>query len=73
MKIWDLRSTYNCLAEITLATPAVTMDFSQMGLLALGSSITVQVSSVILRPFTPFRVIFSLKAEMWEISYNVGL
>eukprot|EP00108_Taenia_solium_P010504 TsM_001092800 transcript=TsM_001092800 gene=TsM_001092800 len=43
LKIWDLRSTHNCLAEITLATPAVTMDFSQMGLLALGSSITVQV------------------------------
>ncbi|VDM01302.1 unnamed protein product [Schistocephalus solidus] len=43
LKIWDLRSTYDCLAEVTLPTPANSIDFSQLGLLAIGSSTTVQV------------------------------
>uniref|UniRef100_A0A5K3F1Y6 WD_REPEATS_REGION domain-containing protein n=1 Tax=Mesocestoides corti TaxID=53468 RepID=A0A5K3F1Y6_MESCO len=43
LKIWDLRSTYNCLATITLPTPAISLNYSQMGLLALGSSTTVQI------------------------------
>ncbi|KAL7057487.1 hypothetical protein AAHC03_016690 [Spirometra sp. Aus1] len=43
LKIWDLRSTYDCLAEVTLPTPASSIDFSQLGLLAIGSSTTVQV------------------------------
>lgn len=43
LKIWDLRSTQECLSNITLPTPAVTMCYSQTGLLALGSSTTVQV------------------------------
>ncbi|EUB56047.1 WD repeat-containing protein 46 [Echinococcus granulosus] len=69
LKIWDLRSTHNCLAEITLATPAVAMDFSQTGLLALGSSITVQVLK---DPATSTEVAFQAAAQQ-HVDVEVGL
>ncbi|CAL8075368.1 unnamed protein product [Calicophoron daubneyi] len=43
LKIWDMRSTYDPLSEITLPVPAGSMDYSQRGLLALGAGTTVQV------------------------------
>nr|CDS29576.1 hypothetical transcript [Hymenolepis microstoma] len=43
LKIWDLRSTQECLSNIVLPTPSITMGYSQTGILALGSSTTVQI------------------------------
>ncbi|XP_018644625.1 hypothetical protein Smp_120350 [Schistosoma mansoni] len=43
LKIWDLRSSYDPLSEISLSISASTINFSQKGLLALGAANTVQV------------------------------